>query len=195
MEKKFHWGASKYNVANVNIIVGVQAADRFVYSYFFSFNFSRYCLAQNIVDSCNNFVKIFSLPCDLHYQFSLENAKEHSRTIFRNAECSKTFSNGSNIDHHEKKSGHSTTPRRNGLQIPIFSKELKKHLCLFPNCPVTLKYKSKITLHMKAGCQTLSKKKVDNKVYLYCKEIFAQKLNCNRHIKRIHANAEANLHK
>ena len=62
-----------------------------------------------------------------------------------------------------------------------------------PNCPVTSKYKSNITRHIKAGCQTLSKSKVNNKVCLYCKETFAQKSNWDRHIKRIHPNAESNL--
>ena len=37
------------------------------------------------------------------------------------------------------------------------------------------------------------KKKVDNKVYLYCKETFAQNSNWDQHIKRIHWNAETNL--
>ena len=79
-------------------------------------------------------------------------------------------------DRHEKKSGHSPALRRNGLQVLIFSKELKKYCCPLPNCPLTLKYKSNITWHIKAGGQTLSKKEV------YCKEAFAQKSNRDRHI-------------
>ena len=58
---------------------------------------------------------------------------------------------------------------------------------------LTSKYKSQITWHIKARCQTLPKKKVDNKVCLYCKETFAQRTNRDRHIKRIHPNAEPNL--
>ena len=49
--------------------------------------------------------------------------KKHSRVTCGNAECGKLFSNGSNRDHHEKSFGHSPAPRRNGLQVPIFSKE------------------------------------------------------------------------
>ena len=39
----------------------------------------------------------------------------------------------------------------------------------------------------------MSKKKVDNKVCLYCKETFAQRPNRDRHIKRIHPYAEPNF--
>ena len=119
--------------------------------------------------------------------------KKHSRVTCRNAECGKTYSNRSNRDRRENKSDYSPAPRRIGLQIPIFSKELKKYSCPLTNCPVTSTFKSNITRYIKAGCQTLSKKKVDNKVYLYCKETFAQKSNWDRHIKRIHSNAEPNL--
>ena len=62
-----------------------------------------------------------------------------------------------------------------------------------PNYPVISNYKNNITKNIKAGCQTLFKKKVDNKVCLYCKETFAQKSNRDQHIKRILPNAESNL--
>ena len=62
-----------------------------------------------------------------------------------------------------------------------------------PNCPVTSKCSSNIIRNIKAGCQTLFKKKVDNKVCLYCEKTFAQKSNRDQHIKRIYPNAEPNL--
>ena len=65
--------------------------------------------------------------------------KKNSCVTCRNAESGKTYSNRSNRDHHENKSGHSPAPRRNGLQIPTFSKELKKYRCPLLNCPVTSK--------------------------------------------------------
>ena len=49
--------------------------------------------------------------------------KKHSHVTCRNAKCGKKFYNQSNRDRHEKQFGHSPAPRRNGIQIPIFSKE------------------------------------------------------------------------
>ena len=99
--------------------------------------------------------------------------------------CSKTFSNTSNRDLHEKKTGHTPAARRDSILILIFSEELKEYCCPQPNCPLTSKYKSNITRRIKVGYQTLSTKE-NNKVCPHCKQTVAQKSNLNRHVKRFH---------
>ena len=110
----------------------------------------------------------------------------NDRPECRNAECDKKFSSRSNRDRHEKQFGHTPAPRRNAIQIPIFSEELGESRCPLQNCSVTSKNKSNITWHIKAGCETLSKRKVENKVCPHCKETFAQKSNRDRHVERFH---------
>jgi len=127
----------------------------------------------------------FERKTTLEFLYEMEGAAESKRWNCRDNSCNKSFSNKSNRDRHERKADHAPPNRRDSILNPVFNEESMEYGCPLLGCNSTSKYKSNISRHIKAGCPTLSVKE-DNRVCPHCKQIFTQKSNRDRHVKRMH---------